>query len=453
MSIERLKPGGEAACEISHAAPMRRLNGYLPQSLRRQLRLIGDAVQNRLYRPSHLRLWLHDWLDPSNGSDAAQPARDCYQRALIDWLKAAQDAVPGGGVAGYYSLEDGWSAAYPETTGYIIVTAIDASKRLGDKDLAARTRRMADWEVQIQLPEGAWQSGLVTAPRIPAVFNTGQVIQGLLAAYREYGEPAYLKAAIRGGRWLIANQDEDGAWRKHTYGSFPNSYSTRVAWPLLILADATRDPSFRKAATKYLEWASGRQDDSGWFELCTLEADHPPLTHTLAYTIEGFVEAGVLLGSDRWIEVGRRAADALLHRFELRRHLAGAYDKGWSGDHSFSCLTGCAQMSQVWGRLFEITGDARYLNALLKLNDFVVSHINLTSRNPGIRGGVPGSHPLWEEYMTYRLPSWAAKFALDALFIEGDVFSDFLRRNGTARIVDRSLGESREHHNLVRLQQ
>jgi uncharacterized protein YyaL (SSP411 family) len=290
------------------------------------------------------------------------------------------------------------------------------------------------------LPEGAWQSSFVTAPPIPAVFNTGQVIQGLLAAYATFGATDYLEAAMRGGQWLVHNQDEDGAWRRHTYRNFPNAYSTRVAWPLVALAEAAGEPALRNAAIRYLQWASRCQDEAGWFERCMLESDDPPLTHTLAYAIEGFIEAGVLLSDERWIAVGQRAADALLHRYEIRRHLAGTYDRGWRGNHSFACLTGCAQMGKVWGRLFALTREARYLNASLKLNDFVVSLIDLQSRNPGIRGGVKGSHPLWGPYMTCRLPSWAVKFTLDALFQEEDALA-LLR------------GKSLERHNPVRLSQ
>jgi uncharacterized protein YyaL (SSP411 family) len=288
---------------------------------------------------------------------------------------------------------------------------------------------MADWELAVQLPRGAWQSGFVTAPRVPAVFNTGQVIQGLLAAYSIFRETDYLDAAVRGGHWLAAHQDSDGAWRRHVYDDFPNSYSTRVAWPLLTLAQVTGEATFRRAAIRYLEWARRCQLENGWLDLCTLEIGEAALTHTLAYAIEGFIESGILLGDEQWVAIGQRTAAALLYRYEVRRHLAGTYDRQWRGDHSFSCLTGCAQMSRVWGRLFALTGDARYLNAALKLNDFVLSGIDLRSRCPGIRGGVKGSHPLWGSYMTARLPSWAVKFTLDALFQEDDALA---RLRGTA---------------------
>jgi rhamnogalacturonyl hydrolase YesR len=393
---------------------------WIPSSVRRSYLAVEDAVRLRLYQPCHLKFWLHDFGVQSSVNREGLPSRAVYQQAMVDWLKRGQDEARGGGVPAYYALEGGWSAAYPETTGYIIVTCLEAAERLGDPELKTRARRMADWEVEVQLPEGAWQGGFVTAPRVPSVFNTGQIIQGMVAAYAAFDDPKYLRSASKAGRWLVDQQDADGAWRQFTYNNFSNSYSTRVAWPLLALADAANEPSFREAALRYLQWVSRCQDESGWFHQCALEVNTPPLTHTLGYTAEGLIESGILLNDERWIVMGRRTADVLLRRFEVRGRLAGTFDQGWRGDNSFSCVTGCAQMSLVWGRLFEITGDARYLNAALKLNDYVLSLIDLQSSCPGIRGGVKGSDPLWGSYMTYRMPSWAVKFSLDALFQEAD---------------------------------
>jgi hypothetical protein len=33
----------------------------------------------------------------------------------------------------------------------------------------------------------------------------------------------------------------------------------------------------------------------------------------------------------------------------------------------------------------------------------------------GIRGGIPGSDPIWGDYLTMALPNWAAKYFIDAL--------------------------------------
>jgi hypothetical protein len=401
----------------------------MPAPLQAALKSADAAAQQRLYRPPHLSTWLRDVLADPGKTARPEANRRRYLAELVGWLKRAHDAAGGRGVAAYYSFADGWSAAYPETTGYIIATCLEASERLADRDLAGRARSLADWEVEVQMPEGSWQSGLVSAPPVPAVFNTGQVIQGLLAAYRAFGEARYLESAVRGGHWLVTHQDADGAWRRHTYRGFANSYSTRVAWPLLDLAAVSGDRRFRESAVGYLEWAAGRQDESGWLEQCSLEPDEPALTHTLAYTMEGFLESGVLLSDDRWVRVAQKTADALLHRFEVRRHLAGGYDRGWQGDHSYSCLTGCAQVALVWSRFFQLTGDPRYLNAALKLNDFVASTIDLGSAWPEIRGAIKGSQPVWGHYMRFRFPSWAAKFTVDSFLREEEALASLEGRH------------------------
>lgn len=402
------------------------LKGVMPSAVVTGIRAAQAIVDQRLYHPGHVTVCLRDYRNRPASRVHPGHDRERYVRALLQWLARAHDAVEGGGVSGYYSFAEGWSAAYPETTGYIITTMLEAARRLKEQQWADRAKRMIEWELSVQLPDGSWQSGFVDQPSaVPAVFNTGQVIDGLVAGFAHFKDARCLDAAWKGARWLIALQESDGAWRRYVYRNNPNCYSTRVAWPMLMLAQATGDAGIRASAIRYLSWAAACQDESGWFEHCSLEPGDPALTHTLGYTIEGFLESGLILKEERWISVAQRAADVLLHKFEIRKHLAGTYARGWKPDHSFACLTGCAQISRVWGRFYEMTRDARYLNAALKLNDYVLGQISLDGGCPDLRGGVPGSKPVWGPYMSYRIPNWAAKFTLDALFQEADAMTLF----------------------------
>jgi hypothetical protein len=402
------------------------LKGIMPSTAVAGVRAVQTVWEQRLYRPGHFAVWMRDYCDRPASVVAPGQSRLHFVRALLGWLARAQDVVAGGGVSGYYTFASGWSAAYPETTGYVITTLLEAARRLKEQEWADRARRMLDWELSVQLPNGSWQSGFVDQlSPVPAVFNTGQVIDGLVAGYAHFKNLCYLDAALKGARWLIAEQESDGAWRRYVYQNNPNCYSTRVAWPMLMLAQVTGDTDIRASAIRYLSWAATCQDESGWFDHCSLEPGDPALTHTLGYTIEGFLESGLILKEDRWVSVAQRAADVLLHKFEIRKHLAGTYGKGWKPDHSFACLTGCAQISRVWGRFYDITRDLRYLNGMLKLNDYVLSQITLDTECVDIRGGVTGSKPVWGAYMPYRLPNWAAKFTLDALFQEEDAMTLF----------------------------
>jgi hypothetical protein len=111
--------------------------------------------------------------------------------------------------------------------------------------------------------------------------------------------------------------------------------------------------------------------------------------------------------------------------FELRRFLAGEFDNRWKSDVSYSCLTGDAQIAGVWLRLFEAEGDVRFLNAALKLNDYVKATQRPFSLHPGIRGGIKGSHPIYGHYTRFAFPNWAAKFLADSLMLEEQVMSRF----------------------------
>ena len=46
---------------------------------------------------------------------------------------------------------------------------------------------------------------------------------------------------------------------------------------------------------------------------------------------------------------------------------------------------------------------------------YVTGTQDLESDDPGVRGGVAGSCPIWGEYGAYEYLNWAAKFTLDAL--------------------------------------
>src|SRR5256885_13178259 len=131
--------------------------------------------------------------------------------AAITWLARPQAATPDGGIARAYSLvwhrrfgRRGWEPAYPETTGYIIPTLYAAAARFGLPDFAARAERAARWEIAIQLPTGAVRGGVIGEPESPAVFNTGQVLLGWLAAFEETGDESFAEAACRAARCLAA---------------------------------------------------------------------------------------------------------------------------------------------------------------------------------------------------------------------------------------------------------
>ena len=72
-------------------------------------------------------------------------------------------------------------------------------------------------------------------------------------------------------------------------------------------------------------------------------------------------------------------------------------------------------MALIWFRLYARDGDPRLLNAALKALEQVKRAQSIHNPDPGIRGGIPGSDPIWGDYIPNRIPNWAAKFFIDAL--------------------------------------
>lgn len=343
-----------------------------------------------------------------------------HLHAAIEWLCKAQDVTKTGGVSAGYSLENGWLPPYPETTGYIIPTFIKYSKITSNKEYFERAIRMADWEIEIQLPNGGVR-GDMGINSYPVVFDTGQVISGWASLFKETGNENYRNAAMKAGDWLISVQDEDGKWSKYEYNNVQHSYCSRVAWQIFKISSITNDEKYKIAAEKNIDWVLSLHKGNGWFEGMGFEWNDIPFTHTIAYTLRGLLESSFYLQEEkknRIISIVKTSAENILACYESsKKMLAGTIDSNWKSASSYSCLTGNAQVSIIWLKLYKLTGEIKFLNAGKKLLEQVISKQDLGSTNLGIKGAIAGSFPIWGKYREYSYPNWAAKFFADALML------------------------------------
>jgi len=351
-----------------------------------------------------------------------EPRSDAvHLSAAMDWLFQSQDATDCGGSAAYYGLLGGWAGPYPETSGYIVPTLFDyanAVEAAGEEARADRARRrgrrMADWLLTTQLTSGAFPGGVDPAPGSdPSVFNTGQILFGLVRAAWETGDRRFLDATERAGTWLAEAQHVDGYWDRYDYRGEIHSYCSRVAWALLEAHDLTGIDAFAESAVANLEWVNSVQTDTDWFEFAGFSPAEVPYLHTIAYTVRGLLEGGLWLDDERFVSAARDTADRLLDRQQRSGPLQGTYDRSWSG-RDYYCLTGNAQMALVWLRLYERLGDQQYLDGAITEIEFLKTHQSLEGPAK-IHGAIKGSHPVWQPYMRFRYPNWAAKFFADAL--------------------------------------
>jgi hypothetical protein len=341
--------------------------------------------------------------------------------AGLGWLAAAQDrsSTHDGGVARHYSLLSGWGASYPETTGYIIPTFLEHAGLRNDPSLRERARRMLDWEVSIQLPEGAFQGGSRAAKQIvPVVFDTGQILQGLAAGVREFGL-AYRQPMVKAADWLVRVQDADGAWRVPNPFAMEgdHTWETHVAWGLLEAARVEPSRGYAEAALKNIRWAITKQAENGWFAHCCLYDSAQPLTHTLGYVLRGVVEGYRFSRDPTLLTAAMKTAEALMRTVDQNGRMPGRFDKDWKPAVNWACLTGSSQIALCWLLLHAETGDARLREAALAVNRHVRSTIHLTGA-PGVAGGVKGSLPVSGSYGQFQFLNWACKFTIDSATLE-----------------------------------
>lgn len=343
----------------------------------------------------------------------------------IAWLERAQGVNGDHGFARGYGLtwnphfrSRGWQPSYPETTGYIIPTFLSAARILRRPELEAAALAAARWETEVQLHSGAVQGGVIGEGRSPAVFNTGQVIFGWLAAYRVSGRTEFAAAAHRAASYLRETLGPDGFWRRGS-SKFANQkatlYNTRTAWALAEAGEALEEPAFTDAARASLRVAVSLQRENGWFPHCCLNDAERPLLHTLAYATRGLLEGGRVLGDESIHRAAVRAATALMGTVRADGWMSGRFDSAWGAAVPWSCLTGEAQFANILLRLHEITGERSWLEPVPAVLRFVKSTQNRTTRDPGLRGGIKGSEPVGGGYGRFEVLNWATKFYADAL--------------------------------------
>lgn len=351
----------------------------------------------------------------------------------VGWLYRAQDATADGGVAASYSVLEGWNPSYPETTGYIVPTLLHHAEIAGADESRRRAWRMGEWLASVQRPDGSIGRGVWRGPadndKPAEVFNTGQVLFAYVALAQTGDSEgagtdadAMADAARRAAAWLREHQDDDGAWTAHSLHGVAHTYYTRVTWALARAGLLLDEPEWTKGALRSVEWTLGQRRDDGWIDLMSFTRGSDPLTHTLAYTIEGLLECGLVLDHEQSWTAGARACEQMARSFHaadgcrLRGGgLAATISPDWRGSASYECPTGTAQLALCCQRVADVDGRSD----LREFADELMRSVKRSQAGPGApldqRGGIPGSMPVWGRYASFKYLNWAAKFTADAL--------------------------------------
>lgn len=380
---------------------------------------------NPIIRPFRLsyQLFADPWINLKKKylpfPELKQPIEDHLESAM-SWLRETHRATNYRGSSAAFIYLGGWRPAYPETTGYIAKTFLDYHEFSSKKAYSDEAVMMCDWLIDVQKEDGGINQGSITErDKNPSVvFNTGMVMMGWIAAYKKTKDKKYLEATIRAGDFLVEIRENEQTWLKHCYRNIPHSYHSRVAWPMLELYLLTKEQRYQKTATDIYSWVLDQQKDNGHFNNCSFEGDAQTCNiHGIAYTLRGLLEGFIILKNRDYMDAVLKTSELLLKKFEIKKYLATSYNEKWKPIVKTECLTGIAQLSIIWFKIYELTRDLRFLNAGLNATDLLCFLQNTRSRFKDIRGAIKGSHPIWGKYASYQYPNWATKFFSDALML------------------------------------
>ena len=343
------------------------------------------------------------------------------------WLKNAQDSTNDGGVSRGFSLKQdnksnrfGWQPSYPETTGYIIPTFIELSNILSDKDYIRRAGLMAEWELNIMFPDGAVHGGNISQQPNKAIFDTGQVIRGLISIYNYTKKSKYLDAATKSAQWICENESPDGGHWSMNNASCVNQNSTTyniyAITPVVELGLIIKNPKFIEIGSRTANYTLTQQNNIGWFKQTDFsDAKDDSLLHTIAYTIDGLFDIGILLNNHKYTEQAKIAIDEILLQMDNKGFIPGRLNKNWKGTVEWACLTGLAQIGVTSIKLYEHTKNNSYLNSAQQIKEYLKTCQNNIDENYGGIGAMWGSWPINGDYGKYQALNWAAKYFSDLL--------------------------------------
>lgn len=341
-------------------------------------------------------------------------------KLTADWLIRSIEKGKGGSCA-HFSPLIGWSKPYPETTGYIIPTLLRISDFTNDSKYSTAALNLGEWLLNIQSKNGSWYGGLHPNKTLnESVFNTGQILKGMVSLYEFTKDETFLNSADKGANWLSSGIDSNGSWPAGDYKATKTpSYYTHVAWPILEVWKKTNNESQKNAAKIFLDMVLDRILPNGAIKGWGFYDEGFAFTHTIAYTIRGFQESSRILNDyNKYGEPMEKALEYFVRKSELTNGaMPGEFNESYNENNKFVCLTGNAQLAICILLMEKKNPDLRLVNAAIKLIDFIdsVQHSNKYINSK--RAGVAGSYPLWGKYMFMRYPNWAAKYYCDSLLM------------------------------------
>lgn len=362
---------------------------------------------------------------------------DCievYERA-IEWIK--NHSIDGHAIM----CTSERRKEYPEVTGYYIPTLL----RWGYRVLALN---YAEWLLQVQKKDGSWYD---TDDRAPYIFDTAQILKGLIAARELYKNTDTIDDAIqRGIDWILSCMTAEGQLvtpDKECWGNDESMCSELIHLyclsPLIEAGKLYHKEEYSEKAKLILNYYKENYLDK--------ILNFSLLSHFYSYVIEALVDLGE-----------EDLARSAMKQMETYQKKSGAISAYYNVD--WTCSTGMFQMAVIWYKLGDFEHGEKTFQYACRLQNET--------------GGWYGSY-LSEDnekemnnYFPLEEISWANKYFLDALYyrnclsfqLEADRFIETIAKEderyciirervskagSSAKILDVGCGKGRYIKNLL----
>lgn len=212
---------------------------------------------------------------------------------------------------------------YQEVTGYYIPTLLHNGMR-------QEAINYAKWLCEVQQSSGAWLSFDL---QNESIFNTGQVLRGLVAIYDFF--PEVKENMLRGADWLISNISSDGRLIPTKGTIFAEGINSELIHvyclpPLCEISKKTGIKIYRKYCEKCLNYYKKT------FYKDIINFNY--LSHFYAYIIEAMVDLGEY-----------KIAEEAMKKVKKLQHFNGAVP-AYKNVH-WICSTGLFQFAIIWFKL------------------------------------------------------------------------------------------------------
>lgn len=304
--------------------------------------------------------------------------------SAVNWIK--RNTIEGHAII----CNTGKKKGYPEVTGYYIPTLI----RWGYRDMAIK---YAEWLLNIQKQDGSWYD---TDDQAPYIFDTAQILKGLLAVWDIYPDKkAVEQAIVRGVDWILSCMTQEGRLitpDETCWGDNKDMCSELIHLyclsPIIEAGNRLHNEEYGQKAKRILEYYK-----NNYYEKIM---NFSLLSHFYAYVMESLVDLGE-------IDMAREAMQKIV-KLQKKTGAVPAYN-----NVDWVCSTGLFQFSLVWFRL----GDVEHGNKAFEYA------CKLQNESGGWFGSYLAEYNPDEvnDYFPQEEISWANKYFLDALYYKNKV--------------------------------